>query len=780
MHPQNAFKLILRSKEFMIPPDFHFIADVDQDIYSSLLYNKEYEVKSNVSEEIFQSFINYWINRQIPNINIDNISEYFLLSNEFSIMNNLIQTFRKYTSDYVKFSTNQDLQNQNKNLNKKIIEKSQKLKEKTGNFHQIIQILFNNNGICMSYKLPSVKKNLIARCEKEDFKFVNLLIQKEFKENDLSFILDEEKKNAFLFQNYSTESDIIIPRSVFCNSQEYVVTCIIENAFQFSKCVKSIQFPEDSGLLFIDKNAFSHSTLETIKIPSKLTKIDESAFSFCTHLKTVFLSNYSNLKTIEKCAFQMSTIENLSIPSNIIELKEGWCCSVTMLNRITIIPQETVNITYLNDTFLVGKSDTKSDTFDVLLFARRDIEIALIPSSVKKIGSYSFSNCSKLQKVIFPKDTELASIGSFAFAYSSLESITIPSTVSFIGESLFTGCKRLKTVEISEDSKLNSFNKYVFSRSSIEYIRIPSHFTNIGESAFLDCKELKTVEFSENSKLKAIEYSAFANTSLERISIPSSVTQICEKAFWGCKNFESIEFSMSSELKIIEKYALSNSSLQRVIIPSSVAILKEGWCYETPQLTEITVLETNQKGQYISPFNKNGFVIGKSFEKSDTYDVLVFAPRSIEDVVVPSFVRRIAPHAFNKCLKLKKVDFEKNSKLNAIDKSAFFNSSLEEIVIPSQVAKIGELAFSGCRKLKRVVFEDDSQLKLIKKNAFSFSSLENFVVPPKVTQIGEAAFSNCSRLLIIEVSQNSRIGLIDINVFKNSSVVIMVPPKLWE
>lgn len=48
--------------------------------FNILKNNGQYKVKSNIHEEVLQSFINHWVYEDTPFINIDNISEFELLS----------------------------------------------------------------------------------------------------------------------------------------------------------------------------------------------------------------------------------------------------------------------------------------------------------------------------------------------------------------------------------------------------------------------------------------------------------------------------------------------------------------------------------------------------------------------------------------------------------------------------------------------------------------------------------------------------------------------------
>ena len=99
-----CFKLLLRTKSFLIPSDFIFLNDMNQDIYSELITKSEYKVESNVRNKTLRSFIKYLVHREIPDINIDNINEYELLSKEFDIMKPLIQIYYKHKPSNLKSS----------------------------------------------------------------------------------------------------------------------------------------------------------------------------------------------------------------------------------------------------------------------------------------------------------------------------------------------------------------------------------------------------------------------------------------------------------------------------------------------------------------------------------------------------------------------------------------------------------------------------------------------------------------------------------------------------
>ena len=59
---------------------------------------------------------------------------------------------------------------------------------------------------------------------------------------------------------------------------------------------------------------------------------------------------------------------------------------------------------YVDDKFLLGKTDQNSDDFDVLLFANRNLEgDEVIPPNIKIIASSAF-NDTKIHKILITKN----------------------------------------------------------------------------------------------------------------------------------------------------------------------------------------------------------------------------------------------------------------------------------------------------------------------------------------------------------------------------------------
>ena len=91
MQNQNVLILSMNAKEFPIPKNFPRLIDVKPEIYKHLMTNGKYDIKSIVSTDTLDSFINHWVNSELPYICADNLSEYETLSEEFDKMKNIIQ-----------------------------------------------------------------------------------------------------------------------------------------------------------------------------------------------------------------------------------------------------------------------------------------------------------------------------------------------------------------------------------------------------------------------------------------------------------------------------------------------------------------------------------------------------------------------------------------------------------------------------------------------------------------------------------------------------------------
>lgn len=633
-------------------------------------------------------------------------------------------------------------------------------------------------------------------------------ISKTIKQDGLIFMLKEEDETADVIgHDDDVKGDILIPRSIICESKEYIINGLLKDSFNNSRSIRSIRFPSDSELQIIESGTFSESNIESI-----------------------------------------------SIPSSILKIEDGWC-HLSSLKKVTIIPTtKQQNISYCNDdeSVIVGKTDVNKDEYDVLLFVNRDVKKVTIPPNIKQIASFAFnrsliesivippqitrigpgafSGCFQLRRVEIAPDSSLQEIEDNVFQCCSIESIFIPPHVKRIGEEAFIGSKRLKDVNLSKESELQIIGKDAFTNTSIESFNVPRHVTQICERAFSLCKKLKCVDFDVNSELQTIQPELFAWSSIEKLTIPSSVCnfesgwcnglfdlkkvvispnnhyfmnvndkmiigksdlssddydvllfvshgiekvvipsfikqisdfsfsnssiksilipshvkRICKSAFSGCKQLEFVEFEKNSELETIEDLVFEGSSINRLKIPSSVINFSDEWCKGANQLVDIEVFQSKQNNNNIK-CDDCKILFGKTNKESDDFDVLLFAGRDIKTLIIPPSIKIIASFAFTE-------------------------SSIESVFVSSQLIRIFKNAFCSCENLRRIEIPFDSKLQFIDDEAFTSTSIESIFIPRFVTRIGYNAFGFCSNLRRIEIPPDSMLQEIGYLAFMSSGI----------
>lgn len=126
-------------------------------------------------------------------------------------------------------------------------------------------------------------------------------------------------------------------------------------------------------------------------------------------------------------------------------------------------------------------------------------------------------------------------------------------------------------------------------------------------------------------------------------------------------------------------------------------------------------------------------------------------------VTIPINITVLDSSPFSGCSQLKRVIFDKGSKLKEVTQ-ATFPRSIAELEIPASVEFIGDNAFKDCQSLSIITFEKDSNLKSIGKSAFDACILLTTIeIPSNVETIGEEAFRRCIRLENITFEKGSRL-----------------------
>lgn len=140
------------------------------------------------------------------------------------------------------------------------------------------------------------------------------------------------------------------------------------------------------------------------------------------------------------------------------------------------------------------------------------------------------------------------------------------------------------------------------------------------------------------------------------------------------------------------------TSINKILIPSKVEKLGKQLFEEIPTLMKVSVMPNNKN---FSLLNEQ-FLVGKSDKCSEIYDTIYYARHDLEEVIIPSFIKKICQGVFSNFKLLTTIEFSSQSELNSIDSYLFASSSIVEITIPPSVTRIGESAFLNANNLKQL------------------------------------------------------------------------------
>lgn len=306
--------------------------------------------------------------------------------------------------------------------------------------------------------------------------------------------------------------DVVIPETVTYNDVTYSVTTI-------------------------RKNAFTGCSLNSIEIPSSITKICQEAFS------------NGGASTVK--------IKDLA----------AWCNinfeSYFKTNPLTLASHLFVNDEEIHDLVIPDGVNTITDH---AFYYFRGLTSVKIPSSVTSIGVECFAYCTNIKTVEVGDNTSqeaatileqrafykcqnatsvilgnnIVEIGHEAFGYcNSLQSIVIPNSVTTITNHAFASCENLESVQLSNNLKRIEWATFS-SCYNLKSIIIPDGVDFIGEMAFAYCTNLTEVKLPSN--LNKIDWSAFEGcTGLTSIDIPDNTRTIYRCVFYDCSNLKTVK-----------------------------------------------------------------------------------------------------------------------------------------------------------------------------------------------------------------------------------------------
>lgn len=524
----------------------------------------------------------------------------------------------------------------------------------------------------------------------------------------------------------------------------------------FSNCTNFVGTSNNimnlSNVVSIGNGTFnSCKSLAGVTLSSSLTSIGDTAFSSCSKLINVTIPK--SVKTIGKNAFSSNaalvsvTFENGSLLESMGDNTFSNCTSLSKVNVGTTENTFPTKLTSVGKNLFSGCTSLQKFTLNTALVA---------------VPEYMFLNCTSLKEVVFPSKSECLLIGEGAFQNcSSIIQMTLSDKVAGIGPRAYSGCTKLSKLIVPDDlaafvpasSNTATFDKcYALSLApkskasqlKANQIIIPDKITYIPTLCFSNCTGITDVVMP---KVTDIGGGAFSGcTSLPKITVPDAVTTIRESVFEKCSSLTTVVYSKN--LKEIEQKAFKDCKALKTATPNGTAVIKD--TVQIPKSCGAAQKEAFANCTSIKYINVLGgtssefATIGESaFSGCSSLEGSTVDGTSSQELKFPKLVTVIQAKAFEKCTKLKTIQFEGN--VTTIGDYVFQNcSSLTKVTVNPTITQIGQSAFLNCSSL--------TTLPVTKTGASALTQLE---------RIYPSTFQGCTSLKVVDISAANKIESID-------------------
>lgn len=536
-----------------------------------------------------------------------------------------------------------------------------------------------------------------------------------------------------------------------------------DNAFYGCADLTSVTFGAGNRIAVIGSRAFySCTSLSAFEIPSTVKEIRERAFENCSELSSVtFGANGRALEFGEAVFLNCTSLTSITIPANVSKIP-GIFSGCSSLEEVEVDSQSayftSVDGVIFNKNmteiiyYPLGKAGAYEIPASVTAIAggvfsgNAVITELKIPNTVSYIGVEAFKG-THIGRITFVGDTYAESLtidkSAFRGAYFEGYDFSLPTHTKAIGDYAFSGIF-YNNQNIILNEGLEALGDYAFYQPAGEKggaIKIPASVVSIGEYCFsgesidygmnISAALFVGVTFTkENSRLTTIgDFAFFKNTKLTVVDLPDSVKTIGNYAFYECKSI--ISLNLSASLETIGAYAFASSSYQ------------------------------NQLG--------------------------------ITSLVIPSGVREIGAHAFERCQSLTTVTFEGKAssvdlilgttylrrydeggaEMLSVERGNVFTNcnKLLTVTLSPNIVTLGDYCFlSAGDSGFTVILPDDSRLATVGAYCFYKSRITAFTVPATVRNldpteeygvvynrlgIGEYAFASARDLTSITFKKNT-------------------------
>lgn len=552
--------------------------------------------------------------------------------------------------------------------------------------------------------------------------------------------------------NGATYNDYAIGQNAFAENDKItkittpdgVVTSI--GAKAFFKCVnlKSATFGE--GLLSIGDNAFAYSGIRSFVIPDSVTSLGKHVFQWCYNLWSLTLG--------KNAEFDYSGANNIIYGCRLFEFvdrsgKVNYVGETWYTYAFTISKNESKATIEGDYAFIVKNSKNYLGKY---LGDEKEITLPSV-SGGYAIAPY-FAYYAEIESVTIPDC--VTDIGEFAFFHSNLTKVDLGNGVKSIGEYAFGGSSSSNVALLIEEivlpASIESIDWGAFEDSRVKTLVLAEGFD---PSKLFGYPDSATLSFRSIQQVKAASIDQVINGRISgggyfKIIIDGNVvTQLeindenCKGGkFYGlyCDGLEKVVFDGIDEI-------VKGVTANEVVIRNVKKIHDNSGFYSVTKLSLDGVEYIGYNAFDYESINctVDGGLIYVGSVENPYYALVGIESEGIKTITLNGGTVLIASQALDG---IGDVSVTLNDGLKYIGSSALSCSGLKEIVIPSSVIIIYEDAFCNSL-LEKIEFGEDSKLQIIEKNAFYINeTIDNLVIPNSVKRICESAFNKVNTLTL--------------------------------